>query len=155
MSRHSGPAERSDRLLAQLQSGPPILPDGGGRSYTTADMPQWLFQVAAALVEGQEAATVRDRVARISDQLDRLSGRVPFSVVHDWHAHCVAPTLAELIEPLDRASGLQETVRLLHVRALAGERVSANEWTTALEPALRQVYRHAYAYADSYALTWA
>lgn len=106
--------------------------------------PLWLAQVVAVLADGQDAAAANDWARRIDDELERLGGRVPFSVVHDWQAHTVAPMLAE-------SSALHRSVGLLHARALAGERVTEAEWIAVLVPALRELYRDAYAYADAYA----
>src|SRR6202043_3954873 len=51
--------------------------------------PAWLAQVVTALFDGQEPAAARDWAARIHADLVRLDGRVPFAVVHDWHADTV------------------------------------------------------------------
>ncbi|UFR07654.1 SpcZ [Streptomyces sp. Go40/10] len=133
-----------DRLLARLEAGTagPGLPD-------------WLWQVATVLYDGQDAAAARDWAARLYGELARLGGRVPFSVVHDWHAGTVAPVLAEAGLRRGRPVEPQDAVRDLHLRALAGETVTAAEWEAGLLPALREAYRLAYAYADAFAQAYA
>jgi hypothetical protein len=117
----------------------------------TSDLPPWLAQVVAVLSDGQNPAAATDWMRRIHDELERLDGRVPFSVVHDWQANTVAPMLVEAGARRGGAAALQQSVQALHARALAGERVAEAEWIAALEPALRELYRDAYAYADAYA----
>ncbi|MEV8525366.1 hypothetical protein AB0451_14615 [Streptomyces sp. NPDC052000] len=89
--------------------------------------------------------------SRIRHELARLDGQVPFRAVHDWHARTVVPILVEASARGDEGAGLQEAVGQLHARALAGERIDAAVWTAALEPALREVYRRAYPYAEAHA----
>jgi hypothetical protein len=109
--------------------------------------PDWLAQVVAALATGQEPAGPQGWAECIRDDLARLRGRVPFSVVHDWHAGTIAPLLGEVCDN-------QEAAGALHARALAGSAVTEAEWTAALEPALRQVYHRAYAYDQAYRVNY-
>ncbi|KNB50965.1 hypothetical protein AC230_19410 [Streptomyces caatingaensis] len=101
-------------------------------------MPGWLAQVAGALWAGREPEAAGEWARRLYDACARLDGRVPFGVVHDWHARTVVPPQGE-------------AVRALHIRALAGEPVAEDVWAAALEPALRDVHRRAYPYADAFA----
>ncbi len=110
-------------------------------------MPPWLAQVVAALSDGQEPGTARAWAARIHADIVRLDGRVPFAVVHHWHAGTVAPLLGRVCEG-------QAAVGALHARALAGSLVTQPQWAAALEPALRAVYRRAYAYDDAYRVNY-
>ena len=128
-------------LLARLEASPvgDDTPDLGGLA--------WLAQVVTALFDGQEPAAAHDWAARVHADLVRLDGRVPFAVVHDWHAETVAPLLDEVCEG-------QAAVGALHARALAGSPVAQPQWTAALEPALRDVYRRAYAYDDAYRVNY-
>jgi hypothetical protein len=71
---------------------------------------------------------------------------VPFAVVHDWHCTVVGPLLVETVARRGGDPAAQEAVRALHERALAGERVVEGTWRVALEEALGDVYRLAYAY---------
>ncbi|MEU2227900.1 SpcZ [Streptomyces sp. NPDC018347] len=149
MSPSPAAAVSSDRLLARLEAGMAAgpVPDPA--------LPDWLWQVSAVLYDGQDGAGARDWALRLHGALTRLAGPVPFAVVHDWHARTVAPMLAEASVRRDRPAGPQEAVRELHLRALAGERVTAAEWEAVLEPALRVAYRLAYAYADAFADAYA
>ncbi|MFY1594548.1 hypothetical protein [Micromonospora sp. WMMD737] len=108
--------------------------------------PAWLAAVLAALAEGHDPATPPDWRRRVDGELDRLAGRVPFPVVHDWQARVLAST------PGGDAGRL---VGDLHRRALAGDRVGADEWRDALRPALRELYRAAYPYAEARAVAYA
>jgi hypothetical protein len=88
-----------------------------------------------------------DWATQVAEALDTALPRpLGLDVVHEWHAHAVFPLLsngigdAEVLEPL----------RLLHVRALEAAPPTADEWTAALEPAMRAVYRHAYPKAVAY-----
>ncbi|MEH0974327.1 hypothetical protein V6U77_24660 [Micromonospora sp. CPCC 205546] len=108
--------------------------------------PAWLAAVLAALAEGHDPATPPAWWRRVDGELDRLAGRVPFRVVYDWHARVLAS-----------ASGSDAGRRVgdLHRRALAGDRVGADEWRAALRPALRELYRAAYPYAEARAVAYA
>ncbi|MEW2625011.1 SpcZ [Streptomyces sp. NPDC048106] len=143
-------AASSDRLLARLGAGM-----AAAGPVSDPALPDWLWQVSAVLYDGQDGAVARDWALRLHGALARLAGPVPFAVVHDWHAHTVAPMLAEASVRRDRPAGPQEAVRELHLRALAGERVTAAEWEAVLGPALRVAYRLAYAYADAFADAYA
>jgi hypothetical protein len=138
--RLSQPTALAD-LLARLDAGSPgdDVPDLG--------MPTWLAQVVTALFDGQEPSAAYVWVARIHAELVRLDGRVPFAVVHDWHADAVVPLLDEVCEG-------QAAVGALHARALAGLPVAEAQWTETLEPALRDIYRRAYAYDDAYRVNY-
>ncbi|MFB7781064.1 SpcZ [Streptomyces bauhiniae] len=145
MSPSLAATEPSDRLLARLEAGMTAagpVPDLG--------LPGWLWQVSAVLHDGLDGSVARDWVLRLHGALARLAGPVPFDVVHDWQARTVAPMLVEACIRRDHPAGPQEAVRELHLRALAGERVTAAEWEAALEPALRVAHRLAYAYADAF-----
>ncbi|MEZ0089210.1 SpcZ [Streptacidiphilus sp. EB129] len=128
--------------MNSLQTPSATLPEGR--------VPGWLAQVAEVLcdVMGSERAEVWAR--RVAGELERLDG-VPFSVVHDWHASGLGPLTAEASARRGGDAAAHQAVRLLHLRALAGEQVAEPDWRSALEPALREVYRHAYAYAEAYA----
>ncbi|MGK5518364.1 hypothetical protein ACSNN9_03315 [Micromonospora sp. URMC 107] len=108
--------------------------------------PAWLAAVLAALAEGHDPATLAAWRRRVDGELDRLAGRVPFRVVYDWHARVLAST------PGGEAGRM---VGDLLRRALAGDPAGADEWRGALRPALRELYRAAYPYADARAVAYA
>lgn len=157
-----------DDVLARLDAGEPV-----------PGVPAWLAQVAGVLFDGQDAAAAQDWARRLHGALaqrpwapdrrdpaphrrdpasdrrdltpdrgdpasDRGAWMVPFLVVHHWHAHTVTPLLVRAGLPL-------EPVRSLHLTALSGEPVGAARWAAALEPAMRELYRRAYAYASAHA----
>ncbi|UNO43296.1 SpcZ [Streptomyces sp. MST-110588] len=154
MSRPPAAAEAFAYFLAQFEAGMALAASGDdGPAYSLgADLPPWLVQMVTALYEGQDEAAARAWAQRVQGELRRLDGRVPFAaVVHDWHLRTVAPMLAEASVRRGEGPGAQEAVRLLHERALAGQPVGESQWQEALGPALREVYHHAYAYADAFA----
>ncbi|MFE9886210.1 hypothetical protein [Streptomyces scopuliridis] len=117
---------------------------------TTPQDPDWPAQVAGELFDGLESAGAGTWARRVHHGLVRGDG-VPFGLVHDWHAGSVAPLLTEASAQRGGAAEPHLTVRSLHARALAGERIAESVWSAALEPALREVYRYAYAYEEAFA----
>ncbi|MFI0737255.1 SpcZ [Streptomyces sp. NPDC021100] len=156
MSRPAPSADALPRFLARLDAAAAgRWEERPGRG---PDLPDWLAQLTGALWDGLEPGTAGEWARRVHDACARLDGRVPLAVVHDWHAHTVLPPLAE---PEGADSAAYEAVRALHLRAAAGEPVAEDVWAAALEPALRDVHRRAYPYADAFAtaasnaLAWA
>ncbi|GAA0401835.1 SpcZ [Streptomyces luteireticuli] len=139
MSRPAPSAEALPRFLARLDAA--AAGRWEERPAQGPDLPEWLVQLAGALWGGQDPDAAGEWARRTYDACARLDGRVPFAVVHDWHARTVAPLLGEG----------QEDVRALHLRASEGGQVTADAWAAALEPALRDVHRRAYPYADAFA----
>ncbi|HUO21696.1 MAG TPA: hypothetical protein VMU59_04205 [Caulobacteraceae bacterium] len=119
-------------------------------------MPKWLAVMVPNFFDAMpyEAATAWGLA--FYEQLARLKGQVPFSVVYDWQAHCVLEfwaaslkkrkfTEAQLAEKLARV----EAARALHVLHLGGGAAPKAAWREALRPL------YAYAYADAYAYAYA
>jgi hypothetical protein len=111
-------------------------------------LPDWLAQVVTALFQGQDPDAAADWAGRVQASVTRLRGRVPFTVVHDWHAGTVVPLL-------DETGAGQAEVGALHAHALAGTTTSAAAWTAVLERALPEIYRRAYGYADAWQVNYA
>ncbi|MDX3854766.1 SpcZ [Streptomyces sp. AK02-01A] len=155
MSRSPAAVEPFPHFLARLEAVPADPGDKGPAAHPPAETPPWLTQVVAALFEGQEPAVSKDWARRVHGELERLGGQVPFTVVHDWHARVVVPMLAEASARDGADTGPQRAVRLLHAKALAGERIEEARWTAALGPVVRDAYRLAYAYADAFATAYA
>lgn len=151
MDSPQAPAESFSTCFASL---------GGGRATAAAigdsadgpepRLPGWLAQVAEFLFDGLEPSEARAWAERLYQELARLDG-VPFRVVHDWHAGTTGPLTAATSERHGGSAAAHRAVQALHTRALAGERSSESTWCAALEPVLREVYRHAYADAEAYA----
>jgi hypothetical protein len=135
-------------LLAALETGAGCraAPDPAGLAGPGGPA-GWLAQVVTALFCGQEPAVASAWAMRTGPGLVRLGSRVPFSVVHDWHARTVIPLLGGVCAD-------QEAACALHGRALGGSRVTEAEWAAALEPALRPVYHRAYAYDQAYRVNY-
>jgi hypothetical protein len=117
----------------------------------SGSMPAWLPQLLMALYDGQNPDSAARWVRQVADALRQ----VPFAVVHDWQASAVVPLMLQACDP---ASCQQDTgepaaadLQQLHERAAAGERFDQAQWRAALEPALRELYRHAYSSAEAYA----
>ncbi len=106
-------------------------------------LPGWLAQLAIALFEGQVPDAARTWVARLHAGVASLGGQIPFHVVHDWHFSTVVPLAGAHFGNMTEAGAL-------HARALTGTPVTAGEWASALEPALRQLYLRAYAYEEAW-----
>lgn len=119
------------------------LADAAPSEAAVGGVPDWLAQVAGVLLDGPAASEARSRMRRVRGELARLDG-VPFSVVHDWHARTVSPLLVAASGARGGDVRAYQQVRSLHERALAGEPVAEAQWREALEPALREVYRHAF-----------
>jgi hypothetical protein len=54
-------------------------------------MPQWLAHTASRLFRRQSLDSAKNWGSQFYAELQRLDGRVPFSVIHDWHANVVEP----------------------------------------------------------------
>jgi hypothetical protein len=88
-----------------------------------------------------------DWMTQVADALDTEVPRAQgMDVVHQWHARTVCPLLADGIADADAV----DAVRLLHLRASDGVRSEVTQWTAALEPVMRAVYRQAYPTAVAY-----
>lgn len=82
---------------------------------------------------------------------DESAGPIDLFEVHDVHARVLGPMLIEASARWGESAQAQQALQALHTRAAAGEPIAETEWAAALEPALRQIYRHAYPYARAYA----
>jgi hypothetical protein len=119
-------------------------------------MPRWLAQMVPAFFDQQTEENAFAWGLEFTAQLARLNGNVPFSVVHDWHANVVCPVGVEWVEKAKRDTAPHIALQAMHLRALAGEKISADEWRPALKAAAANadayaavdVYADAYAYAD-------
>ena len=110
-------------------------------------MPRWLAQLVPWFFDNQTSDDAKNWGLAFYEQLDRLNGVVPFSVVHDWNATIVGPLAIEVAEKLDKSAKPHKALASMHSDALAGKKFSADEW--------RSVVRVAYAYADADAVAYA
>jgi hypothetical protein len=116
-------------------------------------MPLWLAKAADTLFDAsliQAAPMFPDGSAktwglRFYGELKRLDGKVPFSVIHDWHANTIGPLVVEFSGRREPNPWLGEdgpkALEDMHVAALAGRQIAANEW----RPVLRDAFRHIHA----------
>ena len=112
-------------------------------------MPRWLAQMVPAFFDNQKFEDAKDWGKRFYAALAKLDGNVPFSVVHHWHAHTVCPLGIEAAEKRERDTAPHKALQALHLRALSGEKISADEWRPVLRYAYANAYAYAYAYADA------
>src|SRR5258708_24700216 len=72
-------------------------------------------------------------------------GRLPFSVIHDWHSNVVEPFAIKFSKrrgpnPWRYVEHPRE-LQALHARALSGDKITAGEW----HPVLRDAFLHIFA----------
>lgn len=115
-------------------------------------MPLWLAKAADALFDArliQAAPTFPDGSAktwglRFYGELKRLDGKVPFSVIHDWHANTIGPLVVEFSRrPEPNPWSGEESPKALedmHAAALAGRQIAAIEWRAVLIDAFRHIH---------------
>jgi hypothetical protein len=116
-------------------------------------MPFWLAKAADNLFDArliQAAPMFPDGSAktwgvRFYGELKRLDGKVPFSVIHDWHATTIGPLVVEFSRRPEPNPWLGEEIPKaledMHAAALAGRQIAANEW----RPVLLDAFRHIHA----------
>jgi hypothetical protein len=114
-------------------------------------MPRWLAQMVPYFFDRQTAADAKSWGLKFYAELKRLNGNVPFSVIHDWQAHVVAPMAIEVATKRARPTDVHDAVKAIHERALAGDLAPKDEWVATL----RSAYAYAYAYADANANAYA
>ncbi|MFD5030309.1 SpcZ [Streptomyces sp. NPDC058405] len=141
-------------FVVLLDQGGPADPPGppgppGTRQAGDPAIPVWAWHLLAALYDGQDEPAAESWALRAHAVLELLDGPVDFRVVHAWHADVVLPMLAEASTRRGGSSRPYEAPARLHAAAAAGERHDRATWEAALEPALREVYRHAYATAEA------
>ena len=110
-------------------------------------MPRWLARMVPEFFDRQKQDDAFAWGLAFTDQLKRIDGKVPFSVIHDWHANTVCQLGIDAAEKRERDPAPHKALQALHLRALAGEKISANEG----RPVLKNAYAYAYAYANAYA----
>jgi len=124
-------------------------------------MPRWLAQTVPEFFDRQEQSAAFAWGLDFTAALARLNGNVPFSVIHDWHANVVCPIGIEAAELAKRDPVPHKALQAMHLRALAGEKISADEWQPVLKTGYANAYAYAYAdanayaYADAYAYAYA
>ncbi len=114
-------------------------------------MPRWLAQMVPAFFDRQSAVDAFAWGKQFTSELARIDGKVPFRVIHDWHANTVCQLGIEAATKRGRNTAPHEALKALHLRALAGEKIGADEWC----PVLKSAYAYAYADASAYAYAYA
>jgi len=116
-------------------------------------MPRWLAQMTVWFFDGQKEDDALDWGLRFYEQIARLNGTVPFSVIHDWQANFVGPLAIEVSEKRGRKVEAHVALKVMQEQALAGKKFTADEWHPVLKAAFFDAYANAnaYAYANAYA----
>jgi hypothetical protein len=132
----------------------------GDKVSSTADcpatvMPRWLAQMVPWLFDNQKSEDAYKWGLEFYAELKRLDGKVPFSVVYDWHANVATVMGIEAAEKRGRDTAPHKALQALHLRALAGDRADRDTWYTALRKADADAYADANAYADADAYAYA
>ena len=83
-------------------------------------MPAWFAQLVPALFDGLPAIQAWDWGGALYGELARLSGQVPFAVLHDWWAEALIPLAIDTSERRDGQPALHRALRDLHRRAQTG-----------------------------------
>jgi len=115
-------------------------------------MPLWLANAAGPLFDARVRKGIEvfpDGAAkawglRFYGELKRLDGRIPFSVIHDWHATAIGPmivTFSQRPEPNPwLGADPPQALAALHAAALAGRRIAADEWRPVLHDAFVHIH---------------
>ena len=115
-------------------------------------MPRWLAQMVPPFFDRQKLDDAKDWGLRFYKALAAVDGNVPFVTVHHWHAHTVCQLGIDAAEKRERDTAPHVALQALHLRALAGETISADEWRPVLKNADADADADAYAYpANAYA----
>lgn len=98
-------------------------------------MPPWLAQMMAWLMNDPEPRDAAAWRKAFFDEISRLDGAVPTSVVHDWMANVIGPLAMET-----RPAPAHATLAALQALALSGEQIGADRWRQALTDAFHDIY---------------
>ncbi|MGZ8327376.1 MAG: hypothetical protein ACXWUV_07650 [Allosphingosinicella sp.] len=135
----------------QLACGLGVL---GDQVYSPGDcpaavMPRWLARMVPWFFDLMAFEDAKQWGLDFYAELKRLDGKVPFSVVYDWHGNVVTPLAIEVSPARKRDPEPHRKLQALHLRALAGDRAPREEWRASLADA--DAYANAYANANAYA----
>ena len=116
-------------------------------------MPRWLAQMVPAFFDRQKFEDAKAWGREFYAALAFCDGNVPFDTVNHWHAYTACPLGIQAAKKCERDIAPHEALRDLHLRALAGEKIAADEWRPVLKNAYANAYAdaYAYAYANAYA----
>ena len=116
-------------------------------------MPRWLAQMVPWLFDNQQRKDALDWGSRFYDQIARLEGVVPFSVIHDWQGNVVGDLAIEVATKRNRQVEPHQALKEMHIASLAGKSFTVEEWRPVLKDADADAYADAdadaYAYADA------
>ena len=108
-------------------------------------MPRWLAQMVLPFFDRQKPDDAFAWGLGFTAELARLNGVIPFAVIHDWHANTVCALGIDVAGLHKRDTAPHKSLQTLHLRALAGDKITEDEW----RPVLKNVYADAHAYANA------
>ena len=115
-------------------------------------MPRWLAQMVPSFFDNQKKEDALSWGLAFYEQIARLNGTAPFSVIHDWQANVVGPYAIELAEKQGRDVSVHKALAEMQFAALTGKKVTADEWRPVLKSAFKDIYLWCHrANADAYA----
>ena len=107
-------------------------------------MPLWLAHTASRLFRAQPLDRAKEWGLQFYAELKRLDGKLPFTVIHDWHTNVVEPFAIKFSKRrgpnpwryVERPKALQS----LHARALSRDKIGVDEWRRVLCTAFSHIY---------------
>ena len=107
-------------------------------------MPLWLAHTASRLFRAQPLDRAKEWGLQFYAELKRLDGKLPFTVIHDWHANVVEPFAIKFSKRrgpnpwryVERPKALQS----LHAGALSRDKIGIDEWRHVLCNAFSHIY---------------
>lgn len=112
-------------------------------------MPRWLAEMVPAFFDRQKQEDAFAWGVEFTSALKQIDGKVPFSVIHDWHGNVVCQLGIDAAEKRSRDPAPHKALQALHLRALAGEKIAADEWRPVLKDAYADAYADVYANANA------
>jgi hypothetical protein len=115
-------------------------------------MPLWLAKAVPSLFEARfpqgyglpAPDAAKTWGLKFYNELKRLDGKVPFSVIHDWHANTIGELIVKASTLIDanawRGAERPKALQALHADALAGRPISADEWRRVLYDAFLHIH---------------
>lgn len=117
-------------------------------------MPRWLAQMVPYFFDRQAFDDAKPWGLTFWAQLDRLDGKVPFSVLYDWQANLICASHIKRREDAGKDPANAKALQALHLRAFAGEKIDRDTWHAALKAAYRDAYANVDAFANAFAYGW-
>ncbi len=118
-------------------------------------MPRWLALMVPWFFDNQTEEDAFAWGLAFTEQLARLNGNIPFSVVYDWQAKYVTQMGIDAAIKRKGDPTSHQALQALHARALTGEKIDRKVWYKALRDAYTYPNAYPYAYANANANAYA